>query len=146
MLASLPILLLLAPLCASTQAQIYKCREASGAILYTDDPCANDGWTIAVMPKGTTVFQPRYKTNELIEEDLSLLSAHERELTQQLGRVQAGSGSSPQEMAEAYALKMQIQAQLESARRQKTELLTRGVSVEEGEELADDGSEPPAIP
>ena len=131
-------ILLLCSVGMSAHADIYKCREASGTILYTDSACANDGWTIAVMPEGSTIFQPRYKTNEHTEDDLSLLAAQEKELTQELGRTLAVSTQSPQEMAEAFALRMQIQAQLESVRRQKTEVLSRGVSVEDGEELVSD--------
>jgi hypothetical protein len=133
--ATVPILLLLSGVHASTQAQIYKCKEAIGSLLYTDTPCDADAETIAIMPKGRIGFEPAPLSDAAVEAELRLLSEQEDELISELEAAQAASPKSPQEMTEASALTMQIQALLESVRGQKIKLLGRGVAPEEGEEL-----------
>jgi hypothetical protein len=132
--ACLPILLL-SGVCASTQAQIYKCKEANGSILYSDSECDPDAETMAVMPKGSTRFQPTHQWDPLVEDDLATLNAQEQELIKQLKAVQIEPGQSLYETTEVYALRRQILSMLKSVRRQKTDAQNRGVAPEAGEQL-----------
>jgi hypothetical protein len=136
--ASLPVLLLLSGVHASAPAQIYKCREAGGSILYSDAACGDDAETVAVMARGSIRFQPVYLWDPMVEEDLAILSAQEQELVKQLHDAQIAPGQPLNETTEAFALRRQILVLLKSVRRQKTALLGRGVSPEDGEELIPD--------
>jgi hypothetical protein len=132
--ACLPILLL-GSVCASTQAQIYKCKEANGSLLYTDLPCDPDAETLAIMPKGSTRFQPAPQWDPLAENDFGTLAAQEQELIKQLRAAQIEAGQSLHETTEVYALRRQILSMLRSVRRQKTEVQSLGVAPEDGEQL-----------
>jgi hypothetical protein len=132
--AGLPFLLL-GLACAPAQAQIYKCLEEVGAILYTDQPCNDDMKTVAVMARGSTEFNPEMRADALVAQDLSLLSQQEAQLARELEEAQAAPGESLREMPEAHALRMEILAKLKSVRRQKFALLGRGVSKKDNEEL-----------
>jgi hypothetical protein len=136
--ACLPILLLLSSLSAPAQAQIYKCKEANGAILYSDAPCEPDAETMAVMPKGSLLFQPAPRWDPLVEDDPGILAAQEQELVRQLRGAQVEPGQSLHETTEVYALRRQVLSLLKSVRRQKAEAISRGLAPEEGEELVPD--------
>jgi hypothetical protein len=119
----------------TAQAQIYKCKDATGSLLYTDSPCDADYDTVAIMPKGSISFEPPPLSDAAVAEELRLLSEQEHALLIELKEAQAASTASPRERIEASALKAQIQALLDSVRRQKAKLLGRGIAREEGEEL-----------
>ncbi|MEN3291358.1 MAG: hypothetical protein V7642_611 [Burkholderiales bacterium] len=133
--ACLPVLLLLGSASAFTHAQIYKCKEANGAILYSDSECDPDAETMAVMPKGSTRFQPETRWDPLVEDDPGTLSGQEQQLLRQLRAAQVEPGQSLHETTEVYALRRQILSLLKSVRRQKTDVQSRGVAPEDGEEL-----------
>jgi hypothetical protein len=133
--ACLPILLLLGSVSVSAQAQIYKCKEANGSILYSDSECDPDAETMAVMPKGSTRFQPEHRWDPLVEDDLGTLSAQEQQLLRQLRAAQVEPGQSLHETTEVYALRRQLLSLLKSVRRQKTDVQSLGVAPEDGEEL-----------
>jgi hypothetical protein len=133
--ACLSVLLLLGSAGASAQAQIYKCKEANGSILYSDSECDPDAETMAVMPKGSTRFQPEHRWDPLVEDDLGTLSAQEQQLLRQLRAVQVEPGQSLHETTEVYALRRQLLSLLKSVRRQKTDVQSLGVAPEDGEEL-----------
>ncbi len=117
------------------QAEIYKCREATGSILYTDTPCDAEIETIAIMPTNGTHFDSPALSDAAVEENLRLLSEQEDELTDELNQAQAAPGESLRTAPEAHALRVQILAALESVRQQKRALLGRGLSTQDGEEL-----------
>ena len=117
------------------QAEIYKCREATGSILYTDTPCDAEVETIAIMPTNGTHFDAPALSDAAVEENLRLLSEQEDELTDEMNQAQAAPGESLRTAPEAHALRVQILAALESVRQQKRALLGRGLSTQDGEEL-----------
>ena len=117
------------------QAEIYKCRDATGSILYTDTPCDAEIETIAIMPTNGTHFDSPALSDAAVEENLRLLSEQEDELTDELNQAQAAPGESLRTAPEAHALRVQILAALESVRQQKRALLGRGLSTQDGEEL-----------
>lgn len=119
----------------SVQAEIYKCREATGSLLYTDTPCDADAETIAVMPTGGTHFDSPALSDAAVADDLRQLSEQEAALIDELDQAQAAPEESLNAVPEAHALRMQRLAALESVRRQKSALLGRGVAKREGEEL-----------
>lgn len=137
-IACLPTLLLLSSVCAPTQAQIYKCKEANGSTLYSDSPCDPDAETVAVMPKGSTFFQPVHQWDPLVEDDLGTLAAQEQDLIKQLRAAQIEPGQSLHETTEVYALRRQLLSMLKSVRKQKADVLSRGLAPEDGEELVPD--------
>lgn len=117
------------------QAEIYKCREATGSILYTDTPCDPEVETIAIMPTNGTHFDSPALSDAAVEENLRLLSEQEDTLTDELNQAQAAPGESLRTAPEAHTLRVQILAALESVRQQKSALLGRGLATQEGEEL-----------
>jgi hypothetical protein len=133
--ACLPVLLFLGSVSAPAQAQIYKCKEAHGAILYSDSPCDLDAETIAVMPKGSLSFQPAPRWDPLVEDDPGVLAVQEQDLIRQLRAAQVEPGQSLHETTEVYALRRQLLSLLKSVRSQKADAISRGLALEEGEEL-----------
>jgi len=119
------------------QAEIYKCREVTGSILYTDTPCDAEAETetIAIMPTNGTHFESPALSDAAVEENLRLLSEQEDELTDEINQAQAAPGESLRTAPEAHALRVQILAALKSVRQQKRALLGRGLSTQDGEEL-----------
>jgi len=103
-----------------------------GSTLYTDLPCGTDYVTVAIMPKGAMQFERVPPPDAAIKAELERLSDQEDELIAELDAASARSGD---DSTESLSLKMQIQALLESVRRQKAALIGRGLSPEEGEEL-----------
>ncbi|MEN3362943.1 MAG: hypothetical protein V7606_217 [Burkholderiales bacterium] len=136
--ACVPALLLFGSVCVSTHAQIYKCKEANGATLYTDSPCDPDADTVAYMPKGTTRFQASPLWDPLAEDDPDTLAEQEQDLLQQLREARIEEGQSLHETTEVVALRRQLLGMLKSVRKQKSEVQNRGDALDEGEEIVPD--------
>jgi hypothetical protein len=132
-IACLPVLLLLGAVCAPAGAEIYKCREANGGILYTDTPCDPDAETLGIMPEGSVRFQPDHRWDPMAEDDPATLAAQEQALVKQLRQTQVEPGQSSLETTEVFALRRQLISLIKSIRRQKAEMQSRG--LDEGEEL-----------
>lgn len=133
--AGLLLLLCLGAIGTPIQAEIYKCKEATGSLLYTDTPCEADAETIAIMPVGATHFDSPALSDAAVAEDLQLLSEQETALNNELDVAQAAPGESLRAMPQAHALRMQLLAALESVRRQRNALLKQGWAKQEREKL-----------
>jgi hypothetical protein len=126
-------------------AQIFKCREADGAVLYTDTPCGKvDAQTISYMPVGSNKFMPASESSgsgsdsesdSEIQEEVTALSGEEADLGKELDDIQAAPGESMNASPMAHAQRLAIMSRLKEIRTKKNLLLGRGLSKEDQEEL-----------
>jgi hypothetical protein len=124
-------------------AQIFKCREADGAVLYTDTPCGKlEAQTISYMPAGSNKFMPASESSgsdaesdSEIQEEVTALSGEEADLGKELDDIQAAPGESLNASPMAHAQRLAIISRLKEIRNKKNLLLGRGLSKEDQEEL-----------